>query len=160
MPTAIRSAKIDLSSENKTEELAIIISKKLNPGDIIFLYGEMGVGKTTFVKYLIQSFQKMHKSKKTEVTSPTFNLLNEYQIGKIKINHCDLFRLKSNEDVKNLDLFKDTQNVITLIEWPEIINEKPENFIEFNFEYEDNFEKRFVHIKGLDIWSRWKIWRK
>ena len=151
MPTAIRSAKINLSSENKTEELAIIISKKLNPGDIIFLYGEMGVGKTTFVKYLIQAFQKMHKSKKTEVTSPTFNILNEYQIGKIKINHCDLFRLKSNEDVKNLDLFKDKQNVITLIEWPEIIAEKPENFIEFNFEYEDNFEKRFVHIKGLDI---------
>ena len=151
MPTAIRSAKIDLSSENKTEELAIIISKKLNPGDIIFLYGEMGVGKTTFVKYLIQAFQKMYKSKKTEVTSPTFNILNEYQIGKIKINHCDFFRLKSNEDVKNLDLFKDKQNVITLIEWPEIIAEKPENFIEFNFEYEDNFEKRFVHIKGLDI---------
>ena len=151
MPTAIRSAKIDLSSENKTEELAIIISKKLNPGDIIFLYGEMGVGKTTFVKYLIQAFQKKYKSKKTEVTSPTFNILNEYQIGKIKINHCDLFRLKSNEDVKNLDLFKDKQNVITLIEWPEIIAVKPENFIEFNFEYEDNFEKRFVHIKGLDI---------
>ena len=151
MPTAIRSAKINLSSENKTEELAIIISKKLNPGDIIFLYGEMGVGKTTFVKYLIQAFQKMYKSKKTEVTSPTFNILNEYQIGKIKINHCDFFRLKSNEDVKNLDLFKDKQNVITLIEWPEIIAEKPENFIEFNFEYEDNFEKRFVHIKGLDI---------
>ena len=151
MPTAIRSAKINLSSENKTEELAIKISKKLNPGDIIFLYGEMGVGKTTFVKYLIQAFQKMHKSKKTEVISPTFNLLNEYQIGKLKINHCDLFRLKSNEDVKNLDLFKDTQNVITLIEWPEIIAEKPENFIEFNFGYEDNFEKRFVNIKGLDI---------
>jgi len=151
MPTAIRSAKINLSSENKTEELAIKISKKINPGDIIFLYGEMGVGKTTFVKYLIQAFQKMHKLKKTEVTSPTFNLSNEYQIGKIKINHCDLFRLKSNEDVKNLDLFKDKQNVITLIEWPEIIAEKPENFIEFNFGYEDNFEKRFVHIKGLDI---------
>ena len=88
------------------------------------------------------------------MTSHTFNLLNEYQIGKIKINHCDLFRLKSNEDVKNLDLLKDTQNVITLIEWPEIITEKPENFIEFNFEYEENFEKRFVHIKGLDISSR------
>ena len=100
MPTAIRSVKINLSSENKTEELAIKISKKLNLGDIIFLYGEMGVGKTTFVKYLIQAFQKIYKSKKTEVTSPTFNLSNEYQIGKIKINHCDLFRLKSNEDVK------------------------------------------------------------
>ncbi len=151
MPTAIRSVKINLSSENKTEELAIKISKKLNLGDIVFLHGEMGVGKTTFVKYLIHAFQKIHKSKKTEVTSPTFNLSNEYQIGKIKISHCDLFRLKSNKDVKNLNLFTEKQNVITLIEWPEIIAEKPENLIEFFFEYEDNFEKRFVCIKGLDI---------
>ena len=64
MPTAIRSVKINLSSENKTEELAIKISKKLNLGDIVFLYGEMGVGKTTFVKYLIKAFQKKYKSKK------------------------------------------------------------------------------------------------
>ena len=109
------------------------------------------LAKLPLLKYLIHAFQKIYKSKKTEVTSPTFNLSNEYQIGKIKINHCDLFRLKSNEDVKNLNLFTEKQNVITLIEWPEIITEKPENLIEFNFEYEDNFEKRFVHIKGLDI---------
>ena len=151
MPIAISSDLIDLSSKNKTEELAIKISEKLKRNDIVFLYGEMGVGKTTFAKFLINDLQKKNKQELTEVTSPTFNILNEYQIGKIKINHCDLFRLKSNEDVKNLDLFKDKQNVITLIEWPEIIAEKPENFIEFNFEYEDNFEKRFVHIKGLDI---------
>ena len=151
MPTAISSVKINLSSENKTEELAIKISKKLNSGDIVFLYGEIGVGKTTFVKYLIQAFQKKHKLKQTEVTSPTFNLLNEYPIGKIKINHYDLFRLKSDEEVKNLDLFADTQNSITLIEWPQIIKEKPQNLIEFIFEYEENYEKRFVHIKGLDI---------
>ena len=151
MPIATSSVKINLSSENKTEELAIKISKKLKPGDIVFLYGEIGVGKTTFVRYLIQEFQKAVKSKQTEVTSPTFNLLNEYQIGKIKINHCDLFRLKSNEDFKNLDLFTDTENVITLIEWPQIIKEKPKNLIEFNFKYEENLEKRFVSIKGLEL---------
>ena len=55
MPTAIRSDKIDLSSEKKTEELARKILKKIKPGNIIFLYGEMGVGKTTFVKYLINT---------------------------------------------------------------------------------------------------------
>jgi len=151
MPIATSSVKINLSSENKTEELAIKISKKLKPGDIVFLYGEIGVGKTTFVRYLIQEFQKAVKSKQTEVTSPTFNLLNEYQIGKIKINHCDLFRLKSNEDFKNLDLLTDTENVITLIEWPQIIKEKPKNLIEFNFKYEENLEKRFVSIKGLEL---------
>ena len=53
MPIATNDDKIDLSSENKTEELANKIFKKLKPGDIVFLYGEMGVGKTTFIKYLI-----------------------------------------------------------------------------------------------------------
>ena len=151
MPTATNSVKIDLSSENKTEELAIKISQKLKGGDVVFFYGEMGVGKTTFIKYLIEEFQRANNLKQIEVTSPTFNLLNEYQIGKLKINHYDLFRLKSNEELKNLDLFSEKQNTIILIEWPQIIKEKPKNLIEFIFEYEENYEKRFVHIKGLDI---------
>ena len=151
MPTATSSVKIDLSSENKTEELAVKISKKLKKGDIVFFFGEMGVGKTTFIKYLIQEFRRVNKLKQIEVTSPTFNLLNEYQIGETKINHYDLFRLKSNEELKNLDLFSEKQNTIILIEWPQIIKKKPENLIEFIFEYDENYEKRIVHIKGLNL---------
>ena len=111
----------------------------------------MGVGKTTFIKYLIQEFQKKNKIKLTEVTSPTFNLLNEYQINNIKINHYDLFRLKSHEELKNLNIFTDSSSAITFIEWPQIINEKPKNLIELNFKYEKNFKKRCVQIKGLDF---------
>ena len=151
MHTAIRSDKIDLSSEKKIEELAGKFLKKLKLGNVIFLYGEMGVGKTTFVRYLINGFQKANKLELTEVTSPTFNLLNEYQINKIKINHYDLFRLKSPEEIKNLDLFEDTLNTITLIEWPQIIKEKPKNLIELNFEYEKDHEQRSVQIKGLNL---------
>ena len=149
MPIATRRDIVDLSSENKTEELANKISKKLKPGDIVFMNGVMGVGKTTFVTYLINGFQKEYKLKQTEVTSPTFNLLNEYQVNKIKINHYDLFRLKSVEELKNLDLFVDRSNSITLIEWPQIIKEKPKNLIELNFKYEDNHRKRSAQIKGL-----------
>ena len=151
MHTAIRSDKIDLSSEKKIEELAGKFLKKLKIGNVIFLYGEMGVGKTTFVRYLINGFQKANKLELTEVTSPTFNLLNEYQINKIKINHYDLFRLKSPEEIKNLDLFEDTLNTITLVEWPQIINEKPKNLIELNFEYEKDHQQRSVQIKGLNL---------
>ena len=148
MPIATKNEKIDLSSETKTEELANKILKKIKPGNIIFLHGEMGVGKTTFVRYLINSFQKKNKLEITEVTSPTFNLLNEYQINQIKIKHYDLFRLKSFEEIKNLDLFEDSVNSVTLIEWPQILEKKPKNLIELFFEYGKDHQKRFVQIKG------------
>jgi len=151
MPIATSSDIIDLSSENKTEELASKFLKKIKPGNTVFLYGEMGVGKTTFIKYLINGFQKINKLEITEVTSPTFNLLNEYQINKIKINHYDLFRLKSVEEIKNLDLFEDNANTVTLIEWPQIIKEKPKNLIELNFEYGKDYQTRSVQIKGLNL---------
>ena len=149
MPTAIKSDKIDLSSEKETEELASAFIKKIKPGCFIFLYGEIGVGKTTFIRYLINQFQKLNKLEITEVTSPTFNLLNEYQINDFKINHYDLFRLKSTEEIKNLDLFEDNKNTITLVEWPQIIKEKPKNLIELVFEYGKDHKTRSVQIKGL-----------
>ena len=151
MPIATSRDIVDLSSENKTEELAIKISKKLNSGDIVFLYGEIGVGKTTFVRYLINGLQKEKNLKLTEVTSPTFNLINEYEINQTKINHYDLFRIKSIEDVKNLGIFDDNANSITLIEWPQIIKEKPKNLIELIFEYGIDHKKRYVKIKGSSL---------
>ena len=151
MPIATSRDLVDLSSENKTEELAKKLSKKLKPGNIVFFYGEMGVGKTTFIKYLINIIQKENKLEQTEVTSPTFNLLNEYQINKININHYDLYRLKSAQELKNLELFENSKSLITLIEWPQIIKEKPENLIELFFKYEDDYKKRSVQIKGLDL---------
>ena len=151
MPIAIRSDKIDLSSEKKTEELAKKFVKKLKLGSTVFLYGEMGVGKTTFIKYLVNEFQKKNDLKITEVTSPTFNLLNEYEIDQFKINHYDLFRLKSHDEVKDLNLFDNNINTITLIEWPQIIEKKPENLIELNFEYGKDHQTRSVKIKGLNL---------
>jgi len=151
MPIATSSDIIELSSEKKTEELANKFLKKLKLGDVVFLYGEMGVGKTTFIRYLINGFQKIDKLELTEVTSPTFNLLNEYQINEIKINHYDLFRLKSSDEIKNLGLFEDQKEAITLIEWPEMIKKKPENLIELIFQYEDDHQKRSVQIRNLNL---------
>ena len=149
MHTAISKDKIDLSSEKQTKELADKFSKKLKPGNVVFLYGEMGVGKTTFVRYLINQLQKDNKLEVTEVTSPTFTLLNEYQIHQIKINHYDLFRLKSVKEIKNLDIFEENINTVTLVEWPQIIEEKPKNLIELVFEYGEDHITRFVQLKGL-----------
>jgi tRNA threonylcarbamoyladenosine biosynthesis protein TsaE len=151
MPIATSSDKIILSSEKKTEELANKLLKKLKLGDVIFLYGEIGVGKTTFVRYLINGFQKENNIKLTEVTSPTFNIINEYEINQTKINHYDLFRIKSVEETNNLGLFDNLSNSITLVEWPQIIKEKPKNLIEFDFKYENDHQQRYVQIKGLNL---------
>ena len=151
MPIAIKSDFINLSSEKKTEELAEKISKKLKLGHVVFFVGEMGVGKTTFIKYLINNFQKQNGLKINEVTSPTFNLLNEYQIKQIKINHYDLFRINSLDEIHNLGLFDDITNAITLIEWPQKIKPKPKNLIELNFEYGYDYNKRILKIKGLNF---------
>ena len=107
MPIATSNDKIILSTEKKTKELANKFIKKLSLGDIVFLYGEIGVGKTTFVRYLINGLQKEKNLKLTEVTSPTFNLINEYEINQTKINHYDLFRIKSLNEIKNLDFLNE-----------------------------------------------------
>ena len=149
MPTAIRSDKIDLSSEKKTKELARRFLKKIKPGKIIFLYGEMGVGKTTFIRYLINQLQKKNNQKITEVTSPTFNLLNEYQIDDLVIKHYDLFRLKHKSEILNLNIFENNEKFITFIEWPELIDKKLIKTIDLNFLYENKLNNRSVTINGL-----------
>ena len=151
MHIATKSGKIDLLFENDTKKLANTISKKIKIGDIIYLYGEIGVGKTTFVKYLINSLQKKNNLSVTEVISPTFALLNEYKIKQFKINHFDLFRIKSSKEIENLDLFTDRSSSITLIEWPQKIKKKPKNLIELKFNYQNDYQKRSVEIKGLSL---------
>ena len=99
---------------------------------------------------MINIIQKKNKLEPSEVTSPTFNILNEYQIKQIKINHYDLFRLKSVNEVKNLGLFDDSSKSITLIEWPQLIQEKPKNLIELTFTYENDYQIRTVQVKGLN----------
>ena len=151
MPIATNSDKIILNSEKDTKEFAENLLSKIKPNYKVFIYGEMGVGKTTFIKYLVNAFQQKNKIKTTEVTSPTFNLLNQYDVNKFVVNHYDLFRLKNDGELNNLGLFKDNSNTITLIEWPEIIQKKPEKLIELFFKYEDGYQKRSVQIKGLKI---------
>ena len=151
MHTATKGSKINISSEKKLGEFANNFSSKLKQGDIFFLYGEMGVGKTTFVKYLINEFQKIKKLPVTEITSPTFNLLNEYQINGLKIKHYDLFRVKNKLDALNLDIFDKDKNIITLIEWPQLIaNENKIKSINLTFNYENDLNNRCVDIKRFN----------
>ena len=148
MPIAIKDSKIDITSEKLTKELAKGFTNYLKGGEFIFLFGEMGVGKTTFVKYLINEYQKINNLAQTEITSPTFSLLNEYQVKDIRIKHYDLFRINRKEGVNNLDIFEKDNKLITLIEWPQLIADTQDvKSIDLTFSYLNDLNDRSIEIK-------------
>ena len=148
MPIAIKDSKIDITSEKLTKELAKEFTKYLKGGEFVFLYGEMGVGKTTFVKYFINEYQKINNLTQTEITSPTFSLLNEYQVKDIRIKHYDLFRINRKEDINNLDIFEKDNKLITLIEWPQLLTDTQNiKSIDLTFNYLNDLNDRSVDIK-------------
>ena len=136
-----------ISSINDLEKISNKIKIKLTPGDVIFLYGEIGVGKTTFARLLINNYEREKNLKVSEVLSPTFNIVFEYDIKELTIKHYDLYRLKNGSDIKNIGLFEDLEQTITIIEWPELIKKKPSNRIDLYFEYSDNMIERSLIIK-------------
>ena len=148
MPIAIKDSTVDITSEKLTKELAKEFTKYLKGGEFVFLFGEMGVGKTTFIKYFINEYQKINNLTQTEITSPTFSLLNEYQVKDIRIKHYDLFRINRREDINNLDIFEKDNKLITLIEWPQLIADKQDiKFIALTFNYLNDLNDRSVDIK-------------
>ena len=136
-----------ISSIRELGKIADKIKKILLPGDAVFLYGEIGVGKTTFARLLINSFENEKKLKKSEVLSPTFNIVFEYEIKEFTIKHFDLYRLKNSNDIKNVGLFENLEQSITLIEWPELIINKPENRFDLFFKYAEDYNERSLIIK-------------
>jgi tRNA threonylcarbamoyladenosine biosynthesis protein TsaE len=149
MHIATNSEIIDISLEVKTAELAKKFSKILKKSDVVFFHGEIGVGKTTFIRHIINCLQANNHLNPTEVTSPTFNLVNEYDVGIFIIQHYDLYRLTSSDETKNIGLLENQKEIVTLIEWPDKINTKIDNKIDLFFEYAEDMKKRFLFIKGL-----------
>ena len=137
-----------------------IISKKilsnLSETDCIFLFGELGSGKTTFTRSLIHQLQEKNKVSKTEVLSPTFSILIEYEIKSLKVMHYDLYRLEAKKEIDQLGIFENSENVITIIEWPEKMK-KVENRLEITFYYESDEESRKIKFQGFGKWKNFKL---
>ena len=130
------------------------IADKLAKNDCIFLIGEIGVGKTTFTRYLINYLQEKKGEKITEVLSPTFNLLYEYDLKDIKIMHYDLYRIRDEKELKHLGIFLDKQDTIKIIEWPQLINTPLSDKLEIHIDYTKNEKEREIKFVGT---GKWKI---
>ena len=129
------------------------VADKLVKNDCIFLIGEIGVGKTTFARYLINYLQGKNGEKITEVLSPTFNLLYEYNLRRIKIVHYDLYRIRDKKELKHLGIFLDKQDTIKIIEWPQLINIPLPDKLEIHLDYVKNEKEREIKFIGSGKWK-------
>ena len=145
-----------VKSLDHLNKISKTISQKLDNGDHIFLIGEIGVGKTTFTRYLINNLQNQKGIKETEVLSPTFNLLYEYEIKDLKIMHYDLYRIKNANELDHLGIFSENEKNIKIIEWPELIKTPLTNKLEIYLEYGENENERKMNIRGSSKWKDFK----
>ena len=129
------------------------VADRLVKNDCIFLIGEIGVGKTTFARYLINYLQEKNGEKITEVLSPTFNLLYEYDLKGIKIMHYDLYRIRDEKELKQLGIFLDKQDTIKIIEWPQLINIPLSDKLEIHLDYVKNEKEREIKFIGSGKWK-------
>jgi|TARA_B110000967_G_scaffold168305_1_gene177198 tRNA threonylcarbamoyladenosine biosynthesis protein TsaE len=133
------------------------IAENTSAKDCIFLIGEIGVGKTTFTRSLINYFQSREGVAQTEVLSPTFNLLYEYDIKSLKVMHYDLYRIKKTLELDQLDIFNRNTDSIKIIEWPQLIEADITDRLELHLSYASNENERNLSLKGKGKWRKFKL---
>ena len=137
------------TSTEDTKKLAGSIAKKLKPGIVLALYGELGAGKTAFTNFLVKALGFVSR-----VQSPTFVVLRKYLGGRnaIKvINHIDLYRLTNRREIDYLGLEEilSEPGSISIIEWPELIEDLlPPNTMKIKFEHVGEFERK-INVQSL-----------
>ena len=142
-----------IKSLDQLNQISLKIIKKINKLDCILLFGEIGVVKTTLTRAIINNLQTQNKQKETEVLSPTFNIVYEYEINSFKIMHYDLYRLKTDKEVRQLGIFDHDINTIKIVEWAETIKEKPKDRLEIYLTHEDNKDTRNIKFKLFGKWE-------
>ena len=145
-----------VKSLDHLNKISEIILKKLDKKDCLFLIGEIGVGKTTLTRYLINNLQKQKGLSQTEVLSPTFNLLYEYEISDFKIMHYDLYRIKKTKELKHLGIFSEELDAVKIVEWPDLIKTPLQDKLEVHLRYGEKENEREIEFKGLGKWENFK----
>ena len=145
-----------VKSLDHLNKISEVILKKLDKKDCLFLIGEIGVGKTTLTRYLINNLQKQKGLSLTEVLSPTFNLLYEYEINDFKIMHYDLYRIKETKELKHLGIFSEELDAVKIVEWPDLIKTPLQDKLEVHLRYGEKENERVIEFKGKGKWENFK----
>jgi tRNA threonylcarbamoyladenosine biosynthesis protein TsaE len=140
---------VDLRDETATAALAARIAAMATPGDIIALKGDLGTGKTAFARAFIRAWVNQE-----EVPSPTFTLVQVYDVGPTAIWHFDLYRIRAPEDAWELGIEDAFVEGISLIEWPERLGPLlPDRRLELNFAFGDNPGARLIAVDPGKGWQ-------
>jgi tRNA threonylcarbamoyladenosine biosynthesis protein TsaE len=130
----------DTKSEDETSAAGERLAESLSPGDVVLLYGELGAGKTAFVRGLAKGLG----ASSSDVSSPTFTLIQEYRGARLKLHHVDLYRLQPAEvDDLGLDELIAGKDIVA-IEWAERWRSRPHDAIEVRIE-EAGPDRRAIH---------------
>ena len=146
MLIATKSSKIKISEEITTKKIAEYLAEKIHKNTTLLFYGNIGVGKTTFIRYFINYLQKKNNLEISEVPSPTFNILHEYEINSLIVKHFDLYRLKEKSELNNLGFNENTTNCLKLVEWPELLDDNISNNFKLFFKYDEKIENRYLNM--------------
>ena len=113
------SIEIHLPDEEATTGLGARLAPWLGPGDVLLLEGDLGSGKTHLARAIIQSRLEAAGRLVEDVPSPSFTLVQTYDLGDLEIWHTDLYRLSGPEDIHELGLEDAFETAIVLVEWPD-----------------------------------------
>ena len=150
----IKKLTLNLKEETLTLDLTGLelfcedVSLRVKVGDIICLFGELGAGKTTVARNLINSIYKRNELEKPLfIKSPSFPILLTYQVNNFEIYHYDLYRIQKSSELSEINIFEQLHNTITLIEWPEIILDslKDYNFYSINLTIANKDQRNIKH---------------
>jgi len=147
---------IYLKDLNETKKIARKFIKFLEKGDIVLLQGDLGSGKTTFSRFLINQLQSKNKLPMSEVTSPTFNIVNYYEVKKnnFQVAHYDFYRINKFKELENIGFLDQIQNFLSIIEWPNLIMKAIDQYLLISFFLNSKTDERKIKFKGTGKWSQ------
>jgi len=147
---------IYLKDLNETKKIARKFIKFLEKGDIVLLQGDLGSGKTSFSRFLINQLQSKNKLPMSEVTSPTFNIVNYYEVKKnnFQVAHYDFYRVKKFKELENIGFLDQIQNFLSIIEWPNLIMKAIDQYLVISFFLNSKTDERKIKFKGTGKWNQ------
>ena len=149
---------MELKSLDSTKKVAEAVAINLKQNDFILLSGNLGAGKTTFTRFLIHYLQQKNQRPLEEIVSPTFSIVQYYDLGKnLKVAHYDFYRLKKEKEISNIGLFDTAKDFINIIEWPEIAMNLLNDFLQIKFTHDLNKDLRSVEFNGKGKWLGFNI---